>query len=150
MKKILLFYSVITALLISGCYADSESQNVTKVSCMEKNVLSADEINPGNKIICIKELERKMKDSDEHIKYTVKIYGTVEKKEGSDIFIKVGEVSSVNLKKKNKTWVKNDSVVKKPPYVPGRTYEFKEKNKTINDAVSTGYYKIYFIQSEKR
>jgi|GEM_PF-5468415 uncharacterized Zn ribbon protein len=147
MKKILLFYSVITALLISGCYADAEFQNVTKASCMEKNVLSADQINPGNKIICIKELKRKMKESNEHLKYTVRIYGTVEKKEGSEIFIKVDEVSSVNLKKKNKTWVKNDSVIKKPPYEPGKTYGFTEKNTTINDAVSTGYYKIYFISS---
>jgi len=113
---------------------------------VKKNRLNTEDIKTGVRINCVQSLERKMKSSDEHFKYIVTIHGTVEKIEIPDVYIKVKEVSVLNLKKENTTWVRDQSVVKKPPYTVGKTYSYRAKHDVIDDVVSTGVYEIYFSQ----
>ncbi len=112
---------------------------------MKKNTSNIDNIKIGVLINCVQSLERKMKSSDEHFKYIVTIHGTVEKIELPDIYIKVEKVSVLNLKKENTTWIKDQSIVKKPPYTVGKTYAFRAQHDAIDNVVSTGVYKIYFL-----
>lgn len=90
--------------------------------------------------------EREMKFSDKHFKNIVKLEGYVVKKENNEIDIKIDQITSKNLIKKNSSWIIDKTVFKKPPYTIGKTYGFKEKNKSIDDAVSKGYHKIYFTK----
>ena len=113
---------------------------------MKKNTFNIDDIKIGVFINCVQSLERKMKSSDEHFKYIVTIHGTVEKIELPDIYIKVEKVSVLNLKKENTTWIKDQSIVKKPPYIVGKTYAFRAQHDAIDNVVSTGVYKIYFLR----
>ncbi len=113
---------------------------------MKKNTSNIDDIKIGALINCVQSLERKMKFSDEHFKYIVTIHGTVEKIELPDIYIKVEKVSVLNLKKENATWIKDQSIVKNPPYTVGKIYAFRAQHDAIDNVVSTGVYKIYFLQ----
>ena len=128
------------------------STNNGNFECYGENVLvkksriNIEDIKTGVMINCVQSLERTMKSSDAHFNYIVTIHGTVEKIEIPDVYIKVEEVSVLNLKKENTTWVRDQSVVKNPPYTVGITYAFRAKHDVIDDVVSTGVYEIYFSQ----
>lgn len=112
----------------------------------ENQKINYDEIETGLKITCIKILEKEMKLSDEHFKNIVKLSGEVTRKKNGEVFLKIEKTSSINLKKENNSWVKDNNVVKKPPYSIGEEYPFVEKHEIIDNAVSKGFYKIFFTR----
>jgi len=112
---------------------------------MENKKIHLEDIKPGDPISCIQLLERRIKSSNEHFKYIVTIHGSAAKIEPPEVYIKVETITVMNLKKENAAWIKNRSVVKKPPFTVGDTYGFKARHDVIDDAVSEGVYKIYFV-----
>jgi hypothetical protein len=141
------WFIVISFTFFTFCCTDNgNSEPSAEKNGMEKKIATQDTIKIGGPITCVQSHERKMKSSDEHFKYIVTIQGTVAKIESPDIFITVKKVSVQNLKKENSTWIKDQSVVKRPPYADGNTYAFRAKHEVIDNVVSTGVYEISFSQ----
>lgn len=142
MKKIILWLVIILFVFFTAC---SNSGN-TEIENYKMEKINIEQSEPGKQITCIQILERKMKTGDEHFKFIVIIKGKLLKKSKDHLQINVHEVVSKNLKKEKGRWIKNRSIVKKPPYSIGGTYKFTEKNEKTDNPVSIGYYTIYFAQ----
>ncbi len=147
MRRLLFWFGIISfALFACGCTINGNSECCAGNVLVKENTLDTGNIKIGEPINCVQLLERKMKYSNEHFKYIVTIYGVVKKIEPPEVYIKIENISVENLKKENTTWIKDQSVAKKPPYTIGKTYVFRAKHDFIDDIVSTGVHKIYFLQ----
>jgi len=137
----------ICVFLLVSCITETGNTNSTlNYSYNENQKINYEKIKKGSKITCIKILEKNMKISDEHFKNIVKLSGEVTKKSIDEVYLKIEKISSFNLKKENNSWVKDNSIVKKPPFEIDEEYPFQEKNQIIDNDVSKGFYKIFFIK----
>jgi hypothetical protein len=135
-------------LIITALIAVNHNILMSRAHSDKYKITGIENIEPGSGVTCVIHLERKIIETGERFRNIVKIKGEAVKKNKKILSMRVDEVTSKNLHMKNGKWTRDKMHVKKPPYSPGRIYDFEEKTEVIDNPVSKGFHKIFFISEQ--